>query len=89
MDRQSSTDAHVTDFITEDGMGAVFMHDIEQVLGGGLTQPCEVHVYGAGQLAFGAAFAAETLEAIARRLQAFVWDRYAEPGDVASHRKSA
>ena len=33
-------------------------------------------------------FAAETLEAIARRLQAFVRDRYAEPGDGASHRKS-
>ncbi|MFL0421408.1 LysR family transcriptional regulator [Micrococcus luteus] len=33
-------------------------------------------------------FAAETLEAIARRLQAFVWDRYAEPGDVASHMTS-
>ena len=28
-------------------------------------------------------FAAETLEAIARRLQAFVRDRYAEPGDDA------
>lgn len=40
-------------------MGAVFMHDIEQVLGGDLTQPYEVHVYGAGQLAFGAAFAAD------------------------------
>lgn len=40
-------------------MGAVFMHDIEQVLGGGLAQPCEVHVYGAGQLAFGAACAAD------------------------------
>lgn len=40
-------------------MGAVFMHDIEQVLGGGLAQPCEAHVYGAGQLAFGAACAAD------------------------------
>ncbi|UTX35672.1 Ig-like domain-containing protein [Micrococcus luteus] len=49
----------MTDFITEDGMGAVFMHDIEQVLGGGLAQPCEAHVYGAGQLAFGAACAAD------------------------------
>ncbi|MCV7741094.1 MAG: Ig-like domain-containing protein [Actinomycetota bacterium] len=47
------------DFITEDDMGAVFMHDIEQVLGGDLAQPYEVHVYGAGQLAFGAAFAAD------------------------------
>ena len=33
-------------------------------------------------------FAAETLQALARRLQAFVRDRYAEPGDVASHMKS-
>lgn len=47
------------DFITEDDMGAVFVHDIEQALGGDLAQPCEVHVYGAGQLAFGAAFAAD------------------------------
>ncbi len=47
------------DFITEDDMGAVFMHDIEQALGGDLAQPYEVHVYGAGQLAFGAAFAAD------------------------------
>ncbi|WP_277750592.1 hypothetical protein [Micrococcus luteus] len=31
-------------------------------------------------------FAAETLEAIARRLQAFVRDRYAEPGDDAPGR---
>ena len=47
------------DFITEDDMGAVFLHDIEQALGGDLAQPYEVHVYGAGQLAFGAAFAAD------------------------------
>ena len=47
------------DFITEDDMGAVFLPDIEQALGGDLAQPYEVHVYGAGQLAFGAAFAAD------------------------------
>ena len=47
------------DFITEDDMGAVFLRDIEQALGGDLAQPYEVHVYGAGQLAFGAAFAAD------------------------------
>ncbi|MBN6749613.1 Ig-like domain-containing protein [Micrococcus luteus] len=47
------------DFITEDDRGAVFMHDIEQALGGDLAQPYEVHVHGAGQLAFGAAFAAD------------------------------
>ena len=47
------------DFITEDDMGAVFMHDIEQALGGDLAQPHQVHVYGAGQLAFGAAFAVD------------------------------
>ena len=30
----------------------------------------------------------QSLEKIARRLQAFVRDRYAEPGDAASHMKS-